>query len=80
MKSFLPNLLLLLDVNIVACCIIATIFIPIICRCSEVNRSQDWFAIFIITATEYQGVDITLAWIPSSTKWYKESLKAVFAK
>ncbi len=76
----LPNLLLLLDVNIVACCSIATIFIPIICRCSEVNWSQDWLAIVVITTTKYQGVDITLTRLPSSTKWYIESLKVVFTK
>ena len=78
--KLLPNSLLLLDINIVVCCFIATIIIPIICRCSEVNWSQDCMAFFIITATEYQGVDITLAWLPSSTKWYIESLKVVLAE
>ena len=37
-------------------------------------------AFFSITTTEYQGVDITLAWFPASTEWNIKSFVAILSK
>lgn len=59
---------------------VKSFIVPWFCICSYIYWPQNRGAICFITTTKYQGVDVTLAWLPISSEWYVESLKAVFAK
>ena len=58
---------LILHINVAIYCIFA---IPSVYLCIEVDWHQDLIAIRIITTSEDEGVDITLAWLLPTTPWF----------